>query len=280
MGERLTTNEVPLPTDKLILIDLDKTLIDPQYQITDESVIGEIERVQSLGWNLGLSSDTALEPLKIWRKRFHLNGPLIAEKGSVVWLPDGRESAKADYEIFFTSLRSNLMKKLSEERIPFVFGDVTQFLRNHPQLPGMVDQRLVLIQAYRRYSMNFYGRALDVQGNLIIDNDLTQQIIDKLQGLIKAQPFEIEEDYNPEYGIFILAPRSVNKREGTLKMLELLGLEKVGIIGDSESDLIGEDIAVHYAVGNARPELKRQAVYVSSSEYTRGVKEILSRIKS
>ena len=73
MGERLTTNEVPLPTDKLILIDLDKTLIDPQYQITDESVIGEIERVQSLGWNLGLSSDTALEPLKIWRKRFHLN---------------------------------------------------------------------------------------------------------------------------------------------------------------------------------------------------------------
>lgn len=48
-------SEITLPPNKLILIDLDKTLLDTNYNLTDEKVLAEISRVQSLGWQLGPS---------------------------------------------------------------------------------------------------------------------------------------------------------------------------------------------------------------------------------
>lgn len=281
MAERLTSSEIPLPNSKLLLLDLDKTLIDAKYQIVDERIFSEIQRVQSLGWQLGLSSDTALEPLLGWRKRFGMNGPTIAEKGSVVCLPYGTEFTMREAQNFFLTLRNKFSDHLIENKIPFLFGDVTQFIRNKPILNEMADNRLVLLQAYRRCSLSFYGRSIDENGALQIDNGLTKSMVLQTQRLFGGSaPFELEEDFNPDYGIYILAPKSTNKRMGTASLIKSFGVDRVGMIGDSGSDILGKDIAFHYAVGNAKDELKKVADYTATSEYTSGVVEILSKIKS
>lgn len=276
----MSQTEIPLPSDRFLLFDLDKTLIDPSYNVTDDAIVGEISRVQSLGWRLGLSSDTPLESLESWRKRFGMNGPIIAEKGSIVWLPDGTEITLSGAESFFGGLKQSLTKKLVDERIPFFYGDATRFIRDNPFLGGMVNNRLALIQAYRRCSMNFYGRKINDDGSLEIDNNLTQDLIGITKNLIDGSPFDLGEDYNPEYGIYILSPKEVNKRLGTTILMESLGLTQIGVVGDSASDIVGSDISIHYAVGNAREEFKKVADYIADDEYTRGVSEFLRRIKN
>lgn len=282
MPERLKSSEIPLPNNRLFLIDLDKTLTDATYEITDSHITAEIARVQSLGWTLGLSSDTAPLPLLRWQRKLGLNGPILAEKGAIAVLPDGREiiAAPESAEDFFSQLRLSLIAQLTTMRLNFIHGDVTQFIRNRPILKEMVDPRLVLVQAYRRFSLNFYGKRISSNGQLEIDNKLTTQIKDILSNLVgKNPPFELEEDFNPEYGICILAAKTVNKRQGTLMLLRELGYKQIGIIGDSMADFVGEDIAYHYAVGNAKEKYKEKADYVASSQYTTGVVEILGHIK-
>lgn len=272
------SSEISLPSSKLMLLDLDKTLIDPNYQITDSGVMDEIARAQSLGWQIGLSSDTPLDALKDWRRRFGMNGPIVAERGAIVWLPDGRELVVHEAEEFFTGLRQTLITDLVRKRASFVHGDVTQLLRINPSLPDMTDPRLILIQAHRRCSLTFYGRKIDKDGQLTIDNDLVKDLVSVTRNSIEVPPFDLLEDYNPEYGIYILSPKSVDKRSGTLRLMESLGIAIVGMIGDSSSDVVGKDIAYHYAVGNAKPELRATAEYTSLALYTAGVVDILQQI--
>lgn len=58
------------------------------------------------------------------------------------------------------------------------------------------------------------------------------------------------------------------------------GFSRIGVIGDSATDIVGTDIAIHYAVGNATQELKNIASYVATSQFTSGVVEVLRQIKS
>lgn len=269
---------IPLPPSKLMLVDLDKTLIDPSYQITDSEIIDEISRVQSFGWQVGLSSDTPLDALKNWRQRFGLNGPIIAERGEIVWLPDGKEFVINEAEDFFGNLRQTFIAHLVKERASFVHGDVTQLLRTNPALPDMIDPRMILIQAHRRCSLTFYGRRISNDGKLTIDNDLVNNLVSITRNIVGDPPFDLLEDHNPEYGIYILSPKSVDKRSGTLRLIETLGIASVGMVGDSSSDIVGNDIAHHYAVGNAKQELKAVAEYTSLALYTAGVVDILRQI--
>ncbi|MFH0936968.1 MAG: HAD hydrolase family protein [Candidatus Daviesbacteria bacterium] len=270
--------EIPLPQDKLILMDLDKTLLDVGYNLTDEKVLAEINRVQSLGWQLGLSSDTPLEPLKIWSQRFGLNGPIVAEKGSVLWVPEVGDIVIDESESFFADLKNSFINELIQLRVPFLYGDATQFVRNNPRLLDMVDQRIITINAYRRCSLSFFVRKTNNEGYLEIDNQFGQEMVTHVRNLWSVLGFDLAEDFNHEYGIYILAPRNVSKRSGTIKLMKILSFSRIGMIGDSQGDIIGSDIAIQYAVGNARDELKIVADYISKGEYATGVAEILSAI--
>lgn len=63
-AEFVRRSEIVLPENKLLLIDLDKTLIDKNYKINDDRINSEIRRLQAGGWQIGLSSDTPLVTLQ------------------------------------------------------------------------------------------------------------------------------------------------------------------------------------------------------------------------
>lgn len=274
------TLEIPVPTDKVLLFDLDKTLIDASYNITDPRIFAEIKRLQDLGWILGLSSDTPVKAMEKWKEEFGMNGPLIAERGALIQLPDDREiELVAHSKEFFGMLRDEAVSYAVQENIPFYFGDGVAFLRSGPTIEGLVDNRLLLFNAYRRCSIGVWGRRIDAQGRLSLDNQLIRDLSSRLQTETANPPFELETDMNEEYGILILSPKIVNKRMATQRLMEELGLAKVGMVGDSKTDIVESDIAVHYAVGNAKSELVSIADYKADANYTEGVVEILSKIK-
>ena len=280
MAEKENPKEFPIPTDRLLLLDLDKTLIDAKYQLTDESVLAEIDKIQDVGWQLGFSSDTPLEPLKVWSERFGLKGPIIAEKGSVLWIPKIGEVVINETEEFFNIIKRSFIEKLINSKIPFLHGDATQFVRNNPTISENVDSRIVLINAYRKCSFSFFVRRLNKEGSLEMDTELTKEVVDIVKGLWRNNELSLIEDFNPEYGIYILAPKEVNKRVGTKKLMDILRLSQVGMIGDSKVDIVGKDIAIHYAVGNATNELREISDYISDKNYASGVKDILTQIRN
>lgn len=278
-SERGRDERIKTPKSKVLLFDLDNTLINQQYQITDGQVLAEIQRVQDLGWTLGLSSDTPLEPLEVWRNRLGFNGPIIAERGALIKLASGEDVVTVENsETFFQTLKGHIVDELTRRRINFFYGDVTQFIRNNPTLRDMVDKRIVLVQAYRRCSLNFFGRRLNSDDQLEIDNELTASVVDITKAGYTNPPFALAEDFNPDYGIYILSSDGVNKRMGTLALMQHMGIQDVGMVGDSGSDFIGNDIAMHYAVGNAKEVLKSAAVFTAKTPHTQGVTELLRLI--
>ncbi len=275
----MKTNVIPLPESKLVLFDLDKTIIDTEYRLTDGRFSQEIQQLIDIGWKFGLSSDTPLESLKNWYDQFGMNGPIIAERGSVIWFPDNKIIETTLYVDIFKTVKSNLVEYLIKKGYAFYFGDVTQVIRNKTTFPGLVEKRLVLVQAYRRCSFNFYGRKINQAGELEIDNEITEELHQIVMGEMPEINFLIIEDYNPEYGILILSPANVTKRSGTLYLLSYLGLDRIGMVGDSISDILGTDIAFHYAVGNATAAFKDIANYISTESFTSGVVDIISKFK-
>ncbi len=63
-GEHIPSLIVP---DKVAMIDIDGTLIDKAYAVTDDRIYGAIQDAQNEGWKIGLSSDTPHETMQEWQ---------------------------------------------------------------------------------------------------------------------------------------------------------------------------------------------------------------------
>jgi hydroxymethylpyrimidine pyrophosphatase-like HAD family hydrolase len=279
--ERGQAEDLPLPSDKVLLVDLDKTLIDTSYSVTDPGIYQEISRVKSLGWRIGLTSDTPLESLLSWSERFGMNGPVIAERGSIIWEGGKTEMLFPESKAYFAELKTRLIKGLVADRVQFFHGDIVKFLNNNPRLKNVIDPLIVLVNAYRLCSISTSVREIDEEGKLNTNLGLLEQLKVRLKNASDGVPrnFEIYEDFNPEYGSIILSPEQVNKRSAAQIWMKKNGLVQIGIIGDSPTDILGSDIAIHYAVGNATDDYKEAAAYTSSQLITSGVVDILNQLR-
>jgi HAD superfamily hydrolase (TIGR01484 family) len=263
----------PKPKDRTILIDLDNTLIDKNYALTDQSVIPALANLQLRGYQVGLSSDSGLTTLTDWSKKLMLNGPIIAERGAIVRTSTGNiryvnpafEETKQNGETEFKSAGFDVWK-----------GDAPDAIRTNMQI-GTPGGNLVLINELRKFSIGMYARQVGADGQLIIREDLTQEMYERMRPLFPAFN-DLVVDLNHDYGILILSRESTNKREGTRFLMAMNGLDQIGMIGDSITDFLGKDIARHYAVKNAKPQFKAVSDYVSQFDFASGVIDIASKL--
>lgn len=276
-AEKLPPPEIPVPANKVLYIDLDGTLIDSKYQITATEITAAISELQSQGWLIGLSSDTPLEPLRTWRERFGMNGDIIAERGCILEVSGQVYGNTGDIELFQTSLQK-MTAQFSKLGCRIWSGDTVEFIRSGQRL-GNPGETVILINEHRTQSLGLYVRRVTAEGSLEMDSDLTNQIIDRVRPFF-PQIDDLRTDLNHEYGILILSRNSVAKRQGTLEVMTARNLTQIGMIGNSMTDFIGSDIALHYAVANASPEFKQHVDYVASEELTAGVVQILRQLCS
>lgn len=265
----------PRPDNKIILIDLDKTIIDKNYQITDESLLPVLQKAQEEGWVIGLSSDTPLAALKIWAKRLGVSGPILAERGAVIY-DQGKETftRSVAHDFYLSRVRCTQLIQQHPE-IQIQTGNPVEFLRKDPQVEP--NQKWFFLNTFRQVSLSFHTRVSDAQGNLVINPAFHRQIAKLLRKLYPQYP-DLDVEENDEYGIVLVSRLSNNKRNGTQELMKQNEWQKIAMIGDSMGDYVGKDLVIQYAVGNAKPDYIAHSDYIAEAEYSTGVKEIIEKL--
>jgi hydroxymethylpyrimidine pyrophosphatase-like HAD family hydrolase len=266
------------PENPSIMIDIDGTLLDKSYQLTDRTIFETIaDLTLDNEWSIGLSSDSSVELMSSLSRDLGLNGPIIAEKGAVVYI-DGVEYVNQETLQKFAHIYTESLAAL-KTALPtasFWFGDPAEAMRLNAFL-GNPGDTVVLINTGRKCSFGLFVRYIDEKGPRIID-DLTELASGSV--LDRCGHVPLDKDLNHDYGLLILSQPEITKRVGSLVMMDVLGLTEIGMVGNSMTDYIGNDIAKHYAVANASKELIELADYCSSFCLTRGVVDILKGLSS
>jgi len=266
---------------KLVLVDLDMTLIDRGYSLTlpPEQLIAAIVSAQAKGVVIGLNSDSNFPTLEAWHDRLGLNGPIISERGSRIWLPgslDQIETSSAAARLF-PDLKEDFIRRLPSVCPIILRGDANKLQAEYRPCVG--EKRVIIINDYRERSLSFFARQAGPEGKLVIDNGLLDQAASLLRNLAQSRyPLiwrENDEDNNPDYGIYILHTKSSQKRWAVSELLDRWCLDNAWMVGDSLPDFIDDERVLHVAVANAKEEFKRRAAVTTKEALTGGVAEFL-----
>jgi hydroxymethylpyrimidine pyrophosphatase-like HAD family hydrolase len=265
----------PMPANRVALMDIDGTLIDAKYKVTDPGIYAAIQDAKDAGWTIGLSSDTPYDTMRERAIQFGVtDGPLICEKGGLVSHGDWAVEPTEGLSEAFRTSRQRIAGHLAAQGLVVWHGNPADVLEGKFGEPG---DDVVLVNTRRQYGISFYFREVDSQGNLQMNESLTDRAVAEMS------PFypdfdDLDEDKNHECGILIVNRLRVTKRIGTQALMQHLGVQEVAMIGNSYADYLGDDIAVHYAVGDSDGKYKAVADYTASAPLTAGSAEILRRM--
>ena len=268
-----------IPLNKLVLLNLDATLIDRDYKFTSplHQLRGVVESLENMDWKIGLSSDTPLRVLIDWENEIGLNGPVVAEKGQLLMV-NGKTIVKdKNIPIEFGKMFKKAQTLLDAEGIKvWSDGDPVARIRNG-ELIGERGETVVMLNPLRRYSLGLFVRTNDGTHFRFPDLGEYNRVLEVIKPVLEWQAISTHNDLNAEDGVIIIAPEGRSKRDGTKLLMQELGLKQICMVGNSMSDYLGEDIALHYAVGNASNEFKDKAICVAENGTTGGVIEILTK---
>jgi len=262
---------------KLVLIDLDRTIIDGTYQIIDKNIFSVFKDAEK-SMLIGINSDTPIISLRQWRDYFGINrtNPLVAERGAILEVQGEQHFiSKARFASFKQDVIYSIHKNIPEAKI--VLGDVTKMLIEKQKFSAC--SNVVMINDYRECSFSCYFRIIGEFGNLVINHNWSERVLQIINNV--ALPLHSDKpNYDSAYGILIVHAVDVNKAFGAKFLMNKYYPDyKLFMIGDSMSDYL-EEIAVHCAVNNAEDEFKKQSSFIAKSKYTSGVIECIDWIKA
>lgn len=264
--------------ERLILLDWDSTIADEENQINDSQLQEAIQAKIDQGWYIGLNSDTPLERLRSWWKSLQMNGPIIAEKGAVLWWPDAQDIVLSQTSSTFSAFRQKIILALTQRKgYALFFGDNTQFIRSANKILCN-DTMIVALDAYRVCSVGMFVRRI-IDGMLVCDLSATESIYELLKSLSPPHPLVSQIDLNPNYGFLSVNALDTDKTYGVRVLLEKWAkCNEVIMIGDSMADYLLLPDVRHWAVGNAQHSFKVLAEKIASKNYAQGCVELLSTI--
>ncbi len=284
--KKLPKKELARAAD-LVLIDLDKTLIDSNYKLTvSEGKFRKIvKKLNDRKILVGLCSDSAVPSLDQWAKRLGIKGPLIAERGAVVFDQESKtkkivNSCETNWLLNFRSAFINEALR-TFPKVTFVIGDAVNIVQNKKNFPGTTDQ-LLIINSLRIASFSIYTRrvsesssSMKIDTNLLNKSSLLALKLLLSFGKCKKDLFW---DKNPDYGILIIHSKTSTKSAGIRFVNQHLNLQKIIMIGDDESDYINLPNVSQFAVRNASVNYKKKCSFVSTKNFTEGVIESMEEL--
>lgn len=275
--DTLSSHKTPLPQceEKLVLFDIDGTLVDAHYETTDDRIFASIKMAKEEGWVLGLSSDTPHKSLVDWGKYFGIDGPIIAEKGALVDVR-GEKITIAESPHNFIEMREQIVSSFQEKGIVVWQGNPVNFLKNKETI-GQPGDLVVLINSLREQSLGCFFRTVAQNGELSIDIDVTENLAAQIRSFY-PEGNVFQEDLNHSHGLIIVSHKDIDKRTGSLELQKIMQIGKFAMIGNSLADYIGDDIAIHLSVADGTPEYRNIASFVSASPITSGAVEALEAL--
>lgn len=267
---------------RLALLDLDKTLIDGSYRLTvpEDEFCQMVRVLAGEGVLVGLCSDSSILSLRQWADCLGLTGPLIGERGAVVWDHQlrVREIVDAPSTAWLQEFRGMFLSAMSARfpGVTLVVGDATEFIRRGVTFPSMFSQVLV-VNSFREASFSFFARSYsDGSSELKPDVMLLKNVAkltDELMVSLGKKREELFWDESLEYGILIVHALATEKRRGVAFIAGRLVPQQVVMVGDSMADYLNLPEVLQFAVSNASLDYKEKCTFVSKHSFTKGVIE-------
>ena len=275
--------------NKIILLDLDETIIDTKYQFNCSRPLWKqtIKRAGECGVVIGLNSDTPLVTMRRLASEFGLSGPLIAERGAVVLINGVEHCVAASTALEFPRFRlaviSALFPLVNAGRLLIVTGDVNELSNRMPRMikAACSAELAVLINGFRQYSFSCFVRKRE-NASWVKDSGVLDEVISVLSKV--GRDFRVlwklrDIDRNPDYGFLGVHLRVTQKCMAVRRLLSEAEGSQVYMIGNSMSDWCGENSRLtHCAVANATDDFKANCAHVAHGELTRGVIELIDKI--
>jgi hydroxymethylpyrimidine pyrophosphatase-like HAD family hydrolase len=265
----------------IILLDVDKTLVDEEYELTDDRVPAAVAAAFARGHLVGLSSDTPFLRLRELATRLGMKGPIIAERGAILaadgCFPVPTGSAPS---WFFQNLRLRVLQRLMNEGMDVIACDPAEIRRTRRYRTDGEERRVVLVNALRTYSLmvsTFRIRGDTYVADAEAVDALVQMIHDELRRCSSVP--KLDWDVNCAQSLVIVHSDATRKAFG----MECVRLAhpyagNYIVIGDGANDFTGLSWVDHWAVGNASDTYKSQCTRVASAAYAAGVVELLSTL--
>jgi len=269
---------------KLILLDLDNTLIDSDYNlnIPENEFRLEVQRLADRNICVGLCSDSAVITLKQWVGRLGLTGPIIAERGAVVWdhMLGTTDIIDVPGTKWLGSFREEFVKTLMRDfpEATIMIGDATRFIKDK-SVGSALTQQVFAVNGFRVASFSFFAcRPRKSQPGLEPDAELLEKVgvlVTKLLAEFGKSKESLFWDENSRYGILIVHAPTTEKWRGVFMMANRMVSEQTIMVGDSMSDFLNLPDVIQYAVGNADSRYKQKSSFVAKGVLTEGVIECL-----
>jgi hydroxymethylpyrimidine pyrophosphatase-like HAD family hydrolase len=273
----------------LILIDLDETLVDCQYQLTaDASLLHQsIRDAQRLGYKVGINSDSSLATLQHRAREFAMQGPLVAERGGTIATDaDANPIYTVSQNINFQNLRDAFIARMTscEQAQDWLVlcGNVNAFANRLPDIPEAETSArfAVLINTLRKASFSCFARERDGNSWALGKQSLSaayselKHVAARFPELWESRDLEINE----RSGILIFHHTETRKLKCVGYLCENTGYNKIYMIGDSMGDFMDDERVIHCAVGNASAEYRSHCSMVAQAAHTAGVTELITGI--
>lgn len=269
----------------LIILDVDKTLIDTNYKSTSPTIYSTIEQMKEEGHVFLINSNRSVEDLKGISKQFGLEKHIIAENGCIIYNQiTGEEKSLVDDEISvqLDQVRS-VLPQLIRTNFPnatYRIGDTTD-INKHLDLQEIPNEgtNVFILNEYRRCSISLHSKIVR-EGQLQKDVAAVEKLYKIVRDYVERQSLRLTVDYTESYSNLLVYPMDNDKGKAFNQLAEEYpGFVKV-VIGDDYLDKpLMNEVDYFFVVNNATNVVKEIADYVSPESVTKGVEQILLNLE-
>ena len=260
------------------MIDQDGVVLGPDYQ-TNADISTTIQASIDKGMVLVPNSDTPIDRLnRNFQSALGYEPKITIGEGGAVVRCLG-ETIPLCEVVGISDYIDGLIQAFRPTGCHMSLGDAPTWVREDKKFtPG---KELLLVDRQRQHSIAFYLRKADdlpLSEGLAI---LNEEWFARGRAIAEALPLPTGLSplvFDDRYGIAIASPTGISKRDGYRFLRDKFKVAQIYMIGDSNSDWIGDDGVTQCAVGNASDSYKQHCRFVADQEYTRGLAECLKWI--
>jgi len=259
---------------KLLVTDLDGTLLDEDHKINDETLL-LLREFETLGYGVTFATGRSIPAALPHIERARIRLPAILFNGCMIFDPIAFKPLK-----LHVMRRSTVMKVIKEVPMDvslLVFSNENIYAVNPVKdLNGYLKRDGIVcefVDGFQEVDLRGVIKILLVGSRGRLD-ELFEDLRSGLHGNVSV--------VRSESDLIEVLPRGVNKGTGLIELSTLLKvqLSDVVAVGDSMNDIeMLQTAGLGVAVGNAREEVKNSADLVMKGERYKGLQELLQIIK-
>lgn len=253
----------------LIFLDIDGTLLKPDYSTNSNNVTKIIKNMSKNGYSFCLNSNRSIHDLRPIIDKFKINGPVIGENGAFVLLNGKLSMLKKlpDLRNYTTPYLRELAKTM---KASINFVDTVKLSKESKKISTKLNWS---VNKFRIWTMSIHVKK-DGKKDFISAKELASNLKSFLGNRYNVNVSKI-------FTNVLISANDIDKgRAISIVKRRYFPNAKVFMIGDDYADIPAIDIVdKFFAVGNAEIQIKRKSYYVSKANYTKGVEEILNKIR-